>query len=286
MTHTPKPPKTIARETLLSVNDCKELILQESLESALTKVITTERAEADKLRQEIDNWVAQAKSIAIECSNKIDDVRELRQQLAEKDKIIQRFPYVITPSVKDLQSKLSLAISGLEKLVSPIGMWWHPEQEESRQLVIELLTKLKGDKKSYQGDKMKQNEEITLDKVRGILEQQFPNGECKERGGAIVLFAYFKVFVDAKDSYIQELEKRVEELEAEQSRLHKSIIDICIIGTKEKTFLSVPEMSVSILQSRIEEITAWGKKAQLRLFQLGELDLVEEANTYTKSKER
>src|SRR3990167_2076006 len=64
---------------------------------------------------------------------------------------------------------------------------------------------------------MKQNE-ITLDKVQEVLEQQFPKGECKERGAAIVLFAYFKMLVDAKD---QEYKERIEELEAENSLLQE-----------------------------------------------------------------
>lgn len=41
-----------------------------------------------------------------------------------------------------------------------------------------------------------QGKEITIDTVQEELEKQFPKGQCKERGHALVLFAYFKMCLD------------------------------------------------------------------------------------------
>ena len=61
--------------------------------------------------------------------------------------------------------------------------------------------------------------EITWESVQEVLEKQFPKGECKERGSAIVLYAYAKMAFDYERSLLAKKDKRIEELKDEVDSL-------------------------------------------------------------------
>ena len=58
----------------------------------------------------------------------------------------------------------------------------------------------------------KEAEKIFFDKLADILDEQFPKGECKERGHALVLNAYANIyFKEALVRHDQEIRKEVVE---------------------------------------------------------------------------
>lgn len=81
--------------------------------------------------------------------------------------------------------------------------------------------------------------EITIESIEELLEKLFPKGLCNERGGAIVLFAYFNMLIQEKDAKIEEAIKTLEFIVANDECQCSSIA--CVVCRAKKSLLKIKE---------------------------------------------